>query len=225
MPSFQTRLHWALLFMPPCLTATALAQTADSVPAPRSAALTFPARQQYKHGYKIREMYDKFADRTTAEMPDFWWDVDGSEHMQSYTLTPRFSYRGQQLPASADSLLVQLVFETELKAHRDKRTGDLDRVMPFRDPEKRQLIFLLNGGERIDLGSGTHDEKTSQGLLTEDFSRTLEEKITYPVPVGDFLRIVNAQTVEARFGQKVFKLDKPKQREGLRDLASRMRTP
>jgi hypothetical protein len=202
---------------------TAPAQTthADSA-APSTAPLAFPPRQSYKHGYKITEKYDKFTDRTTAELPYLWSDVDGSDHVQKYALTPRVSYPGQHLPASADSLLVQLVFETEINADRDARTGDLDRDMPFGEPEKRQLIFLLDDRDRIDLGTGAHEAKTSQGFLTSGFSRNLEERITYRVQVGDFLRIVNAQTVEARLGQKAFKLDKPKQREGLRDLASRM---
>ena len=187
--------------------------------------MAFPPRQAYKHGYKITEKYDKFTDRTTAEMPYLWSDIDGSDHIQKYVLTPRFSYPGKSLPTSTDSLLVELVFDTEINAGRDKRTGDLDREMPFGEPEKRQLIFLLDGRDRIALGAGVHEGKTSQGLLTADFSRNLQEKITYRVGVADFLRIVNAQTVEARFGQKLFKLDKPKQREGLRDLASRMGPP
>lgn len=61
--------------------------------------------------------------------------------------------------------------------------------------------------------------------MTSEFSRTLVEKIIYVIPLGEFLHLVNAQTVEARFGQKDFKLDKPKQREGLRHLASRLRGP
>lgn len=111
-----------------------------------------PTRQAYKHGYTIRETFDRFENRTTVELPYLWSDVDGSDHVQTYVMTPRFSYPGQSLPASLDSVAVQIVFDTELEAERDKRTGELDREMPF--AERGSGTSSSCWTERIELTSG-----------------------------------------------------------------------
>lgn len=74
------------------------------------------------------------------------------------------------------------------------------------------LIFLLDGKERL-------VEKTSRNSEIE--SRSVTEIISAIMPLSEFLRIANANTVEVKLGTTTFSLT-TEQLEALRDLASRM---
>lgn len=199
---------------------------ADSPADTTAAAVELPALNKYDHGYKIKTIYDKFEDKTTTSLDKLWEDEDGFTNVSKYSLTPRFWYEGSGTPPSLDKIHFELFLKASVEVGKEGTNGQLDQLYKFKDEEDRKLVFLVDGKTRISAGSGEHDaglSKRNAGSELLGMDRKIEEKVVYSMPISDWVTIVNGALVEARFGKKAFKIDKPKTFAALKDFTSRMR--
>jgi hypothetical protein len=152
-----------------------------------------PPRGKYKHSKKIVEKYDRFKDRTVVFL--YGLTVKGG-FSRSVGMATIFNSPGHtvQMPQYVE------VFFTS--ASRQWQIGG-----------DRGLIILADGA-RYDYGQ----TKLTDVYISGDI---IVDGMDVHIPTPDFLKIINAKTVEMRLGDAEFKLA-PDHMEALRDFASRM---
>ena len=122
---------------------------------------------------------------------------------------------------------MDLLLKASVKVGKEGTSGQLDQFYKFKDPEQRKFMLLVDGEQRIDLGSGEHNAGlSSRNLGSEAFGmdREIREEVVYTVPLVDWLRICKVnKLLEGRFGKKQFKIDNPKKFAAIKDMTSRTR--
>ncbi|HEY0006375.1 MAG TPA: hypothetical protein VGB17_16455 [Pyrinomonadaceae bacterium] len=156
-----------------------------------------PARGKYKHHKPIETKYDKFKDETRVRVK--YLSVTNKK-LGAIDISATYYYQGQT-PSKPDSITLSF--------------SSTSREWAFLN--NRELAIIADGQRFLYDDAALVNARLNSGPYVESVS----ERLSVPLPLADFLKIINSKSVQMKLGRFDFSLAQD-HLEALRDFASRM---